>query len=68
MRMHATEADMRVSLRILGWEIVALELGTPAAEVDYDEPGDATSTYAGFVATHDIPDEAQLPDRYPWDD
>ena len=46
---------MRISLTVLGWELLALELG-PAAVACEDDPGDCTSYPIGFAGTHGVPD------------
>lgn len=56
---------------MLGWEVLAIELGAAVecAEAELDVPGDCTTYPVGFVARHEIPDDASgLVDRRPWDD
>ena len=60
---------MRLTVSAFGLAL-DISIGREQCELEYDEPeaGDALSTPLGFVPRNDTPDEAQLPDRYPWDD
>lgn len=61
---------MRLSVVVLGWELVAIELGT--AEAAGEEPptdgGYLTSTPISFVSAHELPDGSGLPYREGWDE
>ena len=58
---------VHVSVTVLGWELLNIEVGATATE--YDSPGDCTTYPIGFIARHEMPDEAAgLVDRRPWDD
>ncbi len=59
---------MRFSITILGWELLALELGPTVAAED-EAPVDGgylTSTPVGFTAAYEIPDQAG-PYREGWE-
>lgn len=59
---------MRLSIMVLGWELLAVELG-PAAEVEMPDidGGYLTSMPIGFVANHELPEESGLPYREGWE-
>lgn len=60
---------MRLAITLLGLDLLTIELDTETTAPSYDdEPGDYLSTPIGFVATHELPDEAGLRDRQIWDD
>ncbi len=64
------DPPMRFSLIVLGWELLAIELGNTTAEVDEHgvDGGYLTSYPVGFVANHERPDDSGLPYREEWDD
>lgn len=60
---------MRLSIVVLGWELLAVELGTPEAadEEPLADGGYLTSTPISFVSSHELPDGSGLPYREGWE-
>lgn len=61
---------MRLAICVLGYELLTIDLGAVAdcyeVEAEDDSPGDSMSYPIGFVAAHEIPDQAG-PYREGWE-
>lgn len=54
---------MRLTVRLLGLDLLDVEVTTDTAAMDGDERGDCTTTPMGFTAHMPKPHEVETPDR-----
>lgn len=57
---------MELTIRFLGLELLHIAASTDEAACEDYEGGDAMTYPLGFVASHELPDEAGLRDRQEW--
>jgi hypothetical protein len=62
---------MRLTLRILGLEVVDLDIATDITEAEEYEPdphdlsgGTLASTPVGFYGQYEVPQDVEMPERY----
>lgn len=58
---------MQLAVTVFGWNVLTIDLSTPATEDVEVDGGYLTATPISFVSAHELPDGSGLPYREGWE-